>query len=100
MNKITAVGQWEIRGNYAERRYEVYRRVRRGWILVEKGWIRKGQLPTQRFRWVYNPWASEPRVETPNESTFIFQDIEAYFDAVLVDPEDLLPEWAEAYILL
>jgi hypothetical protein len=39
-------------------------------------------------------------VETPNESTFIFQDIEAYFDAVLVDPDDLLPDWAEAYILL
>jgi len=100
MNKIIAVGRWEIRGSYAERRYEVYRRVRRGWILVEKGWLRKGSLPTQRFRWVYNPWASESRVETPNESIFVYANLEEFLEATLVDPEDLLPEWAEAYILL
>ena len=42
MNKITAVGRWELHQGYAERRYEIYQRVKRGWILLEKGWLRKG----------------------------------------------------------
>ena len=100
MNKVMAVSRWELHQGYAERRYEIYQRVKRGWILLEKGWLRKGSLPTQTFQWVYNPWSSESRIETPNGSIFIYNNLEEFLEVTLVDPEDLLPEWAEAYIII
>jgi hypothetical protein len=107
---IKLIGTWVTYPSYSEQRYVVVQPYRGQWVIVEEGWLRIGNKPTEIYTHQYDPTFDPDEHEDAlgwEKSYgfhFVYPTKEEFLSECAVDEADLIdglpgPSWVVACLI-